>query len=163
MWIDFKKTAKLRITKPEYTSRRKEPPIYASRTPCCPDKTQPQSNLHSQKKPLITVNIQIASPQVQRNKLEADPAETLEECRAVSFFDGAVNADDDLGDGEDNFSEFDKCHESVICEKEYWYERGKDAHPCFKSLPITSESKNANRDLLSPFPPTKPRKLQPPA
>lgn len=33
--------------------------------------------------------------------------------------------------------------------------------PCFKSDPMTAESKNANSDFFSPFPPTNTRKLQP--
>jgi hypothetical protein len=72
-----------------------------------------ESYFHAQKKPLVTCDINIVRPEVQRNQFESDPSKTFHERFALAFFDGAVEADDYLGDGEDGFGEFDESHEPV--------------------------------------------------
>jgi hypothetical protein len=70
-----------------------------------------KSNFHAQKEPLVTCDIDVVRPEVQCNQFESDPSKTFHESFALSFLDGAVEADDYLGDSEDGFSEFDESHE----------------------------------------------------
>jgi hypothetical protein len=62
---------------------------------------------HAQEQPLVTGDINGVCPHIQLDQLESNPSKALHESPGVVFWDGSIEADDYLGDGEDGLSKFD--------------------------------------------------------
>ena len=53
-------------------------------------------------------------PHVQHYQFESNPPKAFHESFGFGFYDGAIEAYDDVGDGEDGLGKFDECHEPKI-------------------------------------------------